>query len=75
MEQRQEYVVPPEWAQGLTEREVRQVLACMHYARDFPDAGLPGHSLMILVAKLTKKNVELCGYKDEDDDTLPGMDE
>lgn len=37
-----------------TDRELEQIRACTNYARDTPSAGLPMHTLLILVAKLAE---------------------
>ena len=42
----------------LTEREMRLVDNCMRYA-DADPAGLPGHNLMIIIAKLARQNYQL----------------
>lgn len=42
----------------LTEREARLIKNCLDYASGDP-AGLPGHNLMILVAKLARRKVQL----------------
>ena len=34
-----------------TERELRMILNCLHYADDDP-AGLPGHNLILIITKL-----------------------
>ena len=43
--------VPP-WYEQLTEREMQQVKLSRWYAAETPSAGMPGHSQMLLVAKL-----------------------
>jgi hypothetical protein len=45
----------PEWAWDLTEREWEQVAVCVEYEKHYPKAGLPGHSLMMVVAGLARK--------------------
>ena len=42
-----------ELLQPLTDRERIQIAACEAYADQFAGSGLPGHGLMILVAKLS----------------------
>lgn len=42
-----------DWFNRLDERERRLVNNCVVYSRNDP-AGLPGHALMLIVAKLTK---------------------
>jgi hypothetical protein len=36
----------------LNDREMRQVQACIGYKNEYSDSGLPGHSTMIIIAKL-----------------------
>ena len=50
--------VAPFMADFYTERELRLMLNCIEY-RDCDPAGLPGHNLMILVAKLAAGSVGL----------------
>lgn len=40
---------------ALDNREIKTIGACVNYARNFKDVGLPGHNLMLLVAKLAKR--------------------
>ena len=45
---------PRHWSAQLSQRERDQIRACLAYHSDHETAGLPGHGLMILVAKLAK---------------------
>ena len=44
---------------GLTDREQEQVEAACSYSEKYSGAGIPGHSLLILVAKLFKLLLKL----------------
>lgn len=45
--------VGPEWMEQFSDpRDIYQIAACVHYARYYPKAGLPGHTLMLLVGRL-----------------------
>ena len=40
----------------LTDREQKLVNACIDYAENNAEAGLPGHNLMILINKFSEEN-------------------
>lgn len=45
----------PQWRVVLDERERNLLAAAESYARNYSTAGLPGHNLLMLVAKLAKQ--------------------
>lgn len=46
---------PPQWMADLSEREQMQILHAREYARKWGDAGIPGHSQLLIMARLAKK--------------------
>lgn len=44
----------PNWMRALDPRELAQVYHALAYAKDFANAGVPGHSQHMLIAKLAK---------------------
>jgi hypothetical protein len=46
---------PRNWIADLSPREQAQVVHATAYARNFDDAGVPGHGQFILIAKLAAK--------------------
>lgn len=52
MESRSEYA--SDWMRELEPRELAQMYHAIAYARDYSDAGAPGHGQFLLLAKLAK---------------------
>lgn len=54
---------PPQWKGDLSVREQIQIAHAEAYAKNWSDAGIPGHNHIMLIAKLTKKldDMELSG--------------
>ena len=46
--------LPPQWMLDLDKRERAQVFHALAYATDHSDAGVPGHSYFLLIAKLAR---------------------
>lgn len=44
----------PQWLLSLDKREQAQVFHALAYASDHSDAGVPGHSYFMLIAKLAR---------------------
>lgn len=47
-------IMPPKWMLDLDKRERTQVFHALAYASDYSDAGIPGHSFFMLIAKLAR---------------------
>ena len=43
----------PAWYEHLDERQLRLIANCRNYSKNDP-AGVPGHNLMIIIAKLAE---------------------
>ena len=46
--------MPPQWMLDLDKRERAQVFHALAYASEHSDAGVPGHSYFLLIAKLAR---------------------
>ena len=55
----------PPWYSEFDERQLRLVANCRNYAKNDP-AGVPGHNLMILIAKMAKLLDEYCNIYEDD---------
>lgn len=51
---REAFVGNKDWRSEFTEREQALIANCETYAKDNP-AGLPGHNLMVIIAKMAAK--------------------
>lgn len=49
--------IEPKWHDGFDERQLRLIENCLNYALNDP-AGLPGHQLMLIIAKLVSKLID-----------------
>jgi hypothetical protein len=45
---------PPAWLTSLDKREQSQVFHALNYATNYSEAGAPGHSFFMLIAKLAR---------------------
>jgi hypothetical protein len=44
----------PQWLSSLDKREQAQVFHALNYATNYSEAGIPGHSFFLLIAKLAR---------------------
>jgi hypothetical protein len=43
------------WLESYDERQRKIIGACVNYAEQYPDTGLPGHNLMLIIARMAEQ--------------------